>query len=210
MIEALVPGSTGKRGVKPLPQRQAISIKGLTPGVAFDLDGVCAYCRRHEPYRWHGTDALEGLPTDGYTAWLERMADSPLIEVRLSTDYFDVREGQTVKRTGRVLSVPAGEAVDPVDAVRLDPTGLAEVVTAVADDARPAADALADRRRWVVRPLQRNRARLMSYARDATEGRSLNFDDIAPIASNRFDIVQSRSSWPPANMISCLPNWISS
>jgi hypothetical protein len=29
-------------------------------------------------------------------------------------------------------SVPAGEAVDPVDAVRLDPTGLADVVTAVA------------------------------------------------------------------------------
>src|SRR3989440_3798326 len=26
-------------------------------------------------------------------------------------DYFDVREGQTVKRTGRVLSVPAGEAL---------------------------------------------------------------------------------------------------
>src|ERR671918_227637 len=26
-------------------------------------------------------------------------------------DYFDIREGQTVKRTGRVLSVPAGEAL---------------------------------------------------------------------------------------------------
>ncbi|WP_028928773.1 UDP-galactopyranose mutase [Pseudonocardia asaccharolytica] len=37
-------------------------------------------------------DTYEGLPVDGYTAWLERMADHPNIEVRLSTDYFDVRE----------------------------------------------------------------------------------------------------------------------
>jgi len=36
----------------------------------------------------------------------------------------------------------------------------------------------------------------------------LYFDDIAPIASNRFDMVQSRSSWPPAKMMSCLPSWI--
>jgi UDP-galactopyranose mutase len=38
------------------------------------------------------SDAFEGLPTDGYTAWLERMADSPLIEIRLRTDFFDVRD----------------------------------------------------------------------------------------------------------------------
>jgi UDP-galactopyranose mutase len=36
-------------------------------------------------------DTYEGLPVDGYTAWLERMADHPNIEVRLSVDYFDVR-----------------------------------------------------------------------------------------------------------------------
>ncbi len=35
-------------------------------------------------------DKYEGLPTDGYTAWLERMADHPLIAVRLKTDFFDV------------------------------------------------------------------------------------------------------------------------
>ncbi|WP_144793262.1 UDP-galactopyranose mutase [Kocuria palustris] len=34
-------------------------------------------------------DTHEGLPTDGYTAWLERMADQPNIEVRLDTDFFD-------------------------------------------------------------------------------------------------------------------------
>jgi len=36
-------------------------------------------------------DRYEGLPLAGYTAWLERMADHPTIEVRLSTDFFDVR-----------------------------------------------------------------------------------------------------------------------
>jgi UDP-galactopyranose mutase len=37
-------------------------------------------------------DTYEGLPKDGYTAWLRRMADHPNIEVRLSTDFFDVRD----------------------------------------------------------------------------------------------------------------------
>ena len=37
-------------------------------------------------------DTHEGLPTDGYTAWLERMADHPDIEVRLDTDYFDTSQ----------------------------------------------------------------------------------------------------------------------
>lgn len=37
-------------------------------------------------------DKYEGLPVDGYTAWLERMADHPNIEVRVDTDFFDVRE----------------------------------------------------------------------------------------------------------------------
>jgi UDP-galactopyranose mutase len=37
-------------------------------------------------------DTYEGLPVDGYTAWLRRMADHPNIEVRLGTDYFEVRD----------------------------------------------------------------------------------------------------------------------
>jgi len=41
VMEALMPGSTGKDGVKPPPQRTAISIKGLTPGVAFKLAQCC-------------------------------------------------------------------------------------------------------------------------------------------------------------------------
>ena len=37
-------------------------------------------------------DTYEGLPVDGYAAWLEKMAEHELIDVRLGTDWFDVRE----------------------------------------------------------------------------------------------------------------------
>ena len=37
-------------------------------------------------------DTYEGLPVDGYTAWLEKMADSPMIDVHLSTDFFDTSQ----------------------------------------------------------------------------------------------------------------------
>ena len=37
-------------------------------------------------------DTYEGLPVDGYTAWLENMAADDRIEVRLDTDWFDVRD----------------------------------------------------------------------------------------------------------------------
>ena len=45
-------------------------------------------------------DTYEGLPVDGYTAWLTNMADHPNIEIRLDTDYFEVRE-----------AIPAGTPV---------------------------------------------------------------------------------------------------
>ncbi|MCF8602147.1 UDP-galactopyranose mutase [Gordonia sp. HY442] len=38
------------------------------------------------------SDSHEGLPVDGYTAWLENMAADEKITVRLSTDWFDVRD----------------------------------------------------------------------------------------------------------------------
>jgi (p)ppGpp synthase/HD superfamily hydrolase len=40
VMEALLPGST-RKGSKPPPQQTAISIKGLTPGVAFQLAPCC-------------------------------------------------------------------------------------------------------------------------------------------------------------------------
>src|SRR3954451_3915011 len=36
------------------------------------------------------SDTYEGLPVDGYTAFLERMADHRGIEIRLGTDFFDL------------------------------------------------------------------------------------------------------------------------
>jgi UDP-galactopyranose mutase len=56
-------------------------------------------------------DKYEGLPVDGYTAWLERMADHPNIEVRLNTDFFgsDPNWGEEYK--GKVPIVYTG----PVD-----------------------------------------------------------------------------------------------
>ena len=37
-------------------------------------------------------DKYEGLPVDGYTAWVSKMADHPNIDVRLETDFFDQRD----------------------------------------------------------------------------------------------------------------------
>ena len=50
------------------------------------------------------SDTHEGLPVDGYTAWLERMADHPNIEVRLNTDFFD--ESQPLNKRAVVGTVP--------------------------------------------------------------------------------------------------------
>jgi UDP-galactopyranose mutase len=38
------------------------------------------------------SDTYEGLPVDGYTAWLERMADHPNIDVELLTDFSQLRD----------------------------------------------------------------------------------------------------------------------
>lgn len=38
------------------------------------------------------SDRYEGLPTDGYTAWLERMADHPKIDIVLNSDFFDTSQ----------------------------------------------------------------------------------------------------------------------
>ncbi|MDN6720263.1 MAG: UDP-galactopyranose mutase [Bifidobacterium mongoliense] len=49
-------------------------------------------------------DTWEGLPVDGYTAWMERMAADPLIRVQLDTDFFDA--SQPVNRDAVVGRVP--------------------------------------------------------------------------------------------------------
>ncbi len=49
-------------------------------------------------------DTWEGLPTDGYTPWLERMADHPNIEVKLDVDFFD--ESQPFNKKATVGQTP--------------------------------------------------------------------------------------------------------
>jgi len=49
-------------------------------------------------------DTHEGLPVDGYTAWIERMADHPNIDVKLSTDFFDA--SQPINKAAVVGNVP--------------------------------------------------------------------------------------------------------
>jgi UDP-galactopyranose mutase len=56
-------------------------------------------------------DTYEGLPVDGYTAWLTKMADHPNIEVRLNTDYFAPEHGFAEEFKGKVPIVYTG----PVD-----------------------------------------------------------------------------------------------
>lgn len=57
-------------------------------------------------------DKYEGLPVDGYAAWLERMAAHPNIEARLNTDFFsDDHEYSREKVLGQIPVVYTG----PVD-----------------------------------------------------------------------------------------------
>ena len=50
------------------------------------------------------SDTYEGLPTDGYTAWIERMANHDNITVTLDTDFFD--ESQPFNKSAVVGNVP--------------------------------------------------------------------------------------------------------
>jgi len=56
-------------------------------------------------------DLYEGLPVDGYTAWLKKMADHPNIEVRVNTDYFDVRD-QIPAKTLTIFTGPLDKYFD--------------------------------------------------------------------------------------------------
>lgn len=49
-------------------------------------------------------DKYEGLPVNGYTAWIENMVDSPRIDVKLDTDFFDV--SQPLNKQAVVGNVP--------------------------------------------------------------------------------------------------------
>jgi UDP-galactopyranose mutase len=93
LYEAFIKGYTAKQWQTDPKELSADIITRLPVRYTFDN-------------RWFN-DKYEGLPVDGYTAWLQKMADHPNIEVRLETDYFDVAD----EFRGRVPIVYTG----PVD-----------------------------------------------------------------------------------------------
>jgi UDP-galactopyranose mutase len=77
LYEAFVRGYTAKQW--------QIDPTELPPGIISRLPVRYTFNNRYF------NDTYEGLPVDGYTAWLHRMSQHPNIEVRLNTDWFDVQ-----------------------------------------------------------------------------------------------------------------------
>ena len=73
LYEAFVRGYTAKQW--------QTDPRELPPGVIARLPVRYSYDNRYF------SDTYEGLPRDGYTAWLRRMADHPRIDVHLRTDF---------------------------------------------------------------------------------------------------------------------------
>jgi UDP-galactopyranose mutase len=78
LYEAFVKGYTAKQWQTDPTELPAANITRLPVRYTFD--------------NRYFNDTYEGLPVDGYTAWLKNMAADDRIEVRLDTDWFDVRE----------------------------------------------------------------------------------------------------------------------
>ena len=90
LYEAFIRGYTAKQWQTDPTQ--------LDPGIITRLPVRYSYDNRYF------NDAHEGLPTDGYTAWCQRMADSPGVEVALGVDFFD--ETQPINKAACVGQVP--------------------------------------------------------------------------------------------------------
>ena len=77
LYEAFIRGYTKKQW--------SVDPKELPPGIITRLPVRYSFDGRYFSDTW------EGLPTDGYTAWLKKMAEHQLIQVFLEVDYFDVK-----------------------------------------------------------------------------------------------------------------------
>ena len=67
------------------------------------------------------TDTHEGLPVDGYTAWLARMADHPRIDIKLETDFFDSKDDLLLQVLEFALGYLDPAVMAPVEARTTDP-----------------------------------------------------------------------------------------
>ena len=108
---ALVAGQAAEAGPEPAAnlEQKAISLIGRPLYEAFirgytykqwqtDPVNLPAEVITRLPVRYtfdnrYFSDTYEGLPADGYTRWLERMADHGKIEVRLGTEFESMRTG---------------------------------------------------------------------------------------------------------------------
>ena len=99
IYEKLIKGYTGKQWGRPCTELPAFIIKRLP--VRFNYDNR------------YFKDTWEGLPTDGYTAWMERMIDDPRIHVTLRTDFFD--ESQPYNRKALAAAGVPVVYTGPVD-----------------------------------------------------------------------------------------------
>jgi UDP-galactopyranose mutase len=75
LYEAFVRGYTAKQWQTDLSRLPASVISRLPVRYTYD--------------NRYFNDTWEGLPTDGYAAWLTRMVDNPRIDVRLETDFLE-------------------------------------------------------------------------------------------------------------------------
>ncbi|MFT4081117.1 MAG: UDP-galactopyranose mutase [Nocardioides sp.] len=96
LYEAFIKGYTAKQWEK--------DPKDLSPDIITRLPVRYTFDNRYF------NDKYEGLPVDGYTAWLTRMADHPNIEVRTETDFLHTA-GLAEQFKGRVPIVYTG----PID-----------------------------------------------------------------------------------------------
>lgn len=103
LYEAFVKGYTAKQWQTDPRELPASTISRLPVRYTFD--------------NRYFNDDYEGLPTDGYTAWLTNMASDDRIEVRLDTDWFDVRDELRAANPGApvVYTGPVDRYFDYVD-----------------------------------------------------------------------------------------------
>ena len=92
LYEAFVKGYTAKQWQTDPKELPAANITRLPVRYTFD--------------NRYFNDTYEGLPVDGYTAWLKNMAADDRIEVRLDTDWFDVRDELRQASPSLRLSTP--------------------------------------------------------------------------------------------------------
>jgi UDP-galactopyranose mutase len=109
LYEAFVKGYTAKQWQTDPKKLPAANITRLPVRYTFD--------------NRYFNDTYEGLPVDGYTAWLQNMAADERIEVRLDTDWFDV--GDELRAAGP--DAPVVYTGGPLLQLRRGPPGLAHL-----------------------------------------------------------------------------------